>query len=665
MSLPFRHRPLPPQDAGKLMLLAQRYQRAAAAHAVWAEKATECVNFREGKQYTPKQLADLRAAGRPALVYNEIAPLSRLVEGYFSENRLDTTYVPGQDMISNESGAKALTFVRKQISQTNHEPDIDADVFLDGLLTGRGYWDLRPSFKRNRLGEARIQAKDPFRLCVDPEADRYEPDTWGYTVYTPLMSLDEIQETWGAEAASLVAPIAMGQMPSMPIGMMPLEAGPTPVRGFGQYDGDSTGWLDQYFGMLGDFADPYRRSIRVLEFEYWVTVPGYEFVDLDTGESKPVPEHWSAEKVQRVLYWANQIERAHVEVVPAQIRKVRWTTIIGDLIVYDAWSSQPHLSTIGFFPYFRWGKTMGMVDDLIDPQRETNKNRSNFTDIISRSANTGWEYTDQTFDAKEERNLKKFGSLPGVNVKYREGKTPPKRIEPGVPPTGLDKLVLEGSQKIRDISSINASALGERDRVESGKAVLARQRQAAVGIQPYLANFARSKRIIGENVLDMVQTLYTERRVIRIIGEKSKLVQTVINDEQRDPTTGLKSILNDVTRGRYEIVTDEQPLSATFADGQFQEMLGIVDRIAASPMLMQFLDLMIEMSSLPNKEEWKKRATELLAKMGIGAGAVGPMGVPPGGGQPLGIPAPANAGPVEPPAPATAAAPSNVVPLAR
>ncbi len=657
-----RHRPLPPQDSGKLLLLAQRYQRAAAAHAVWAEKATECVNFREGKQYTPKQLADLRAAGRPALVYNEIAPLSRLVEGYFSENRLDTTYVPGQDMVSNENSAKALTFVRKQISQANHEPDIDADVFLDGLLTGRGFWDLRPSYKRNRLGEAKLDAKDPFRLCIDPEADRYEPDTWGYTVYTPLMSLDEIQDTWGIDAANLVAPIALGQTPSLPIGMMPMETGPVPVRGFGQYDGDTVGWMDQYFSLLGDFVDPYRRSIRVLEFEYWVTVPGFEFVDLETGESKPVPEHWGPAKVQRVLTWANEIEGAHVEVVPAQIRKVRWTTIIGDLIVYDAWSSQPHLSTVGFFPYFRWGKTMGMVEDLIDPARETNKNRSNFADIIQRSANSGWKYADDTFTPQQERNLKKFGAMPGVNVPYRAGKQPPERIEPGVPPTGLDKLVLEGSQKLRDISSINASALGEIDRVQSGKAVLARQRQSVVGIQPYLANYARSKRIIGENVLDLIQNTYTERRVIRIIGENSKLVQTIINDEQADPTTSLKSVLNDVTRGHYEVVTDDQPLSATFADGQFQEMLGIIDRVMASPVVAQFGDLIIENSSLPNKEEWKKRFQIIQAGMGINAGPTSP--VPPQGGQPQ-LPPPSAAVPMEPPAPATAEAPSNVIPLAR
>jgi hypothetical protein len=668
MPAPFGRRPLPQQDHGKLMLLAQRYQAAAAGHAIWAEKATECVNFREGRQYTPKQLADLRGAGRPALVYNEISSISRLVEGYFSENRIDTIYSPGQDMISTDQTAQALSMVRKQISQANDEPDVDADVFLDGLLTGRGLYDVRRSYKKNRLGDCQITAKDPFRLLIDPTADKYDSDAWGYTIYAPLLSLDEIQHTYGVEASELVAPLAMGQTPTMPIGMMPLDTGTVPVRGFGSYDGDTTGWLDQYFGMLGDFADPYRRQIRVLDFEYWVSVPGYVFIDLDTGESKPVPEFWNQDKIARTLHWANEIEGAHVDVVQENIRKVRWTTVVGDLIVYDAWSSQPHLSTVGFFPYFRWGKTMGMIEDLIDPSREANKNRSNLTDIIARSANSGWKYADDTFTPAQERNLKKFGAAPGVNIPYRAGKTPPERIQPADLPTGLERLVQEGSSKLNDISGVSKAAMGQLDVVQSGKAYLSRTRQTVVGIQPYFANHKRSKRAVGRNTLDLIQNTYTERRIIRVVGEGTKLAQAIVNDEQVDPTTGLTSKLNDLTRGQFVTVVDDQPISATFADGQFQETLGVVDRVSASPIALQFGDLIVEASAMANKEEWKKRFQQIQAGMGIGGqpqapGAPGAPGMPPQGGQPMLPPAAAQG--TEPPAPATAAAPSNVIPLAR
>jgi hypothetical protein len=654
---------LPKQDAQKLLLLAERYSRALAAQGEWATRATEAVNFREGRQFTPDQMQKLRAAGRPALVYNGIAPISRLIEGYFSENRLDTNYVPGQDSSATEETAEALSMVRKQISQSNYEEHVDTDVILDGLLTGRGFWDLRTSFERNLLGEAKIVAKDPFRTLIDPDADKYDPDTWGFTIDTPSLSLDEIESLYGVDAANLVAPWTMGHTPSSPISLAVIDGSPQPVRGFGQSDGEFSAWFDQLYGLLGDFTDPYRKSVRVLDFQYWISVAGHAFYDLDSGDTKVIPEAWDRDKITKVLEWANNVQGAHVRVIKQRMRRVRWTTIIGDLIVYDQWSRQNHLSTIGFFPYFRWGTTKGAVEDLVDPQRQTNVHRSNLTDIVNRGANSGWSYASDTFTPQQKAQFKRYGAVPGVHVEHVPGKEPPKRLEPGTFPQGLDKMVAEGENQMERISSVNASALGVIDRVQSGAAVRARQQQTAVGIQPYQANYKRSKQILGTHSLDLIQQEYVEQRIVRIVGSDSKLGQIIVNREQTDPTSGITSKLNDLTRGKYAVVVDDVPLSATYADAQQQEMLAILDRIARYPFLLQFFDLIVENSDLPNKDEWKKRAQEMMATQGIGPDAAPQPGAPAGPGSPM--PAPQAAGGSAPPPPPSTGQPSNVIPLAR
>lgn len=120
---------------------------------------------------------------------------------------------------------------------------------------------------------------------------------------------------------------------------------------------------------------------------------------------------------------------------------------------------------VGFFPYFRRGVTRGMVEDLIDPQREKNKKRSVINDILSRNANSGWIYEENSLDPDQEENLKKYGSSPGIHVKWKSGpggKRPmPQRIEPGGYPQGLDRLEEKFSDDMYTISGVNESALGQ------------------------------------------------------------------------------------------------------------------------------------------------------------------------------------------------------------
>jgi hypothetical protein len=228
----------------------------------------------------------------------------------------------------------------------------------------------------------------------------------------------------------------------------------------------------------------------------------------------------------------------------------------------------------------------------------------------------------------------------------------PKRLEPGVAPTAMEKLEQKATDDLKTISSLNDSATGELDRVQSGRAVEARQRQAVIGQQIYLTNFSRSKKIVGRRCLSIYQSSYTETRVFRILGEGGKLTETIINQEQRDPATGLTTVLNDVARGKYFMVIDERPLSATFANGQFEEMIRLIEKFQGVLPMAAFADLMIDASSLPRKEEWMQRAQSVL---GITPPGAQPGGAPgPGGGQTM----------LPPPNPASEAG-SNVIPLTR
>jgi hypothetical protein len=616
--------------------LGERWSRDAEAQANGLNPAKKCVDFVEGRQWTQDQLAKMKAQGRPAMAWNEIAPLVRLVMGYHAQNQIDTAYRPGHDGTGTQETADALTQVRKQISNASDEPAVDTEVFMDGIMTGRGFDDTRLDFEENDFGEVRIRADDPFSIYPDSDATEYDTRKWARVTESRLASIDEVQACYGDWAADLVRPFTRGETPSSPIAMMPIAGEITPVRAFGgRDDGLNSDWWDTLYGLMGDFTDPYRKSVRLIDMQYWVSRMARVFIDLETGDRATIPDDWDPEKIKKAIFYAQSIGNP-LTVQWRRVREVRWTTLAGDVILFDDWSKYDGLTKTGYFPYFRRGQTIGMVQDLIDPQTEINKRGSSEIEIVAKSGNGGWIYHTKSLNQKNKALLQRLGSMPGINIEWEgESGTPePKRIEPGIPPTAMSQLEQKNSDKLRRIASINESATGELDRVQSGKAVEARQRQAVIGVQMYFENFSRSKRLRSRNVLSCVQKHYTEPRIFRILGEDGKDAQVLLNMEAKDPKTGLTRVLNDVTSGRYDTVIDERPLSATFANGQFEEMMTIVKDVLGNPALAPYADLVMKNSSLSNKDDFVARSQQLLGMQNGQLPPPAPPGAPPPAGNP-------------------------------
>lgn len=627
---------LPKQDLELVRRLNIRYLRGADPHNKWAKIGKRCVDFVEGRHYTPEQRAMLESVGRPALTINKIAPLYRLVMGYQSSNRMDQTFLPTGDGQSAEETAKLITAINKSEDDRMGTQYVDSDVFSDGIITGRGWWDLRLCFEKNDLGENKLTSRDPFSIIVDPDCNTYDiNESAAYVQETRWTSNEEIGHVYGAEAEDAVENLLSPTYHSEMLHYFG-EQEISPLRFFGQYEDDKNfTWNDVYHM---DFVDRQAKRIRLLDTQYYIRSVKPCFMDLNTGAVEPIPDEWlkpeNHHRIQKCIDYAAQ-RGEHVTVVKRPVRRVRWTVTCGDVILHDNWSPYEAYTLIGFFPYFRRGATRGMVEDMIDPQIEQNKKRSILTDILNRNANGGWIYEEGTLDGDQEENLRRYGSSPGILVKWKRAAggqaERPARIEPGGYPQGLDRLEEKNANDLYQISGINESALGQLDRVQSGRAIEARQRQAVLAIQMYQDNFSRSKQIQGQRKLEMYQNHYTEERMFRIAGSDSSSVLTSINVKQATGQ-GTFERINDITVGRYAVKVDEVPMSASYQQAQFEEAIEILTKLGpVGEMLAQTAPhLIVEMSSLPRKQEWKQALMGAVSQVAMQQQAP-MMGVP---GQP-------------------------------
>lgn len=613
-------------------------------HRIWAERAVRCVNYMRGQQWDEKVVRELAAQGRPALTFNNIRPLARLLIGYYLQNRADVRYLPTSSGGATQAIAEALTHTLKQADEDCGYRWMEGAVYRDGLIAGRGYLDARIGFDRNVYGEIEQVDVDPFLTYIDCDATSFNIAKHQHVTLNRYMSLEDVLLQFGSNPASKIRNLVGASMPVLPDSTLGDGDNDdvTPARAFGLNDYlRSTATVFMNAGAVrgtfpAEHVDRQRKILRVLDRQHQKLRRVRYIVDIQTGDKIEVPWWWNEDRL-RFQMQQSAASGFELTVIDGLKPSWRWTITCLDQVLWDDWSPYDEPTLIGYFPYFERGITPSFADDLIDPQNEINKRRSALIHSVMSSANPGWMYEEGTLDEDMQLALEREGSAPGVIIKWRRlspNSQPPKRIEPGMPPQGLRLLEREAQEDMRVISGINESAMGRVDKVQSGRAIEARQRQAVVTHEQVFDNMSQFRELRGTKCLKLIQGFYTQKRLIRTIGEGNRDQQTMINDRI---ATG--AIVNDVTLGRYRTAVDEAPASATFLAAQFDEAMQMVEKGLIPPTMA---DIIIDLSTMPRKEEIKNRLQQDRDRqmMAQGGGGMAPPGAPQPGLMPPPQPGP-------------------------
>ena len=562
-----------------------RYTRARDnGHLEYISHAKRCDAFYRGDQWDDSDVAALEAEGRPALTINTVLPTVNTVLGEQSTRRADVQFKPRRN--GDAEVAHTLTKLYMQIADSNKLDWVEQQVFSDGLiLDGRGYFDVRMDFSDHVEGEVRITAKDPLDILIDPDAKDSNPESWNEVFETKWMTLDEIEELYGKKKAEQLRFIA--------------ENGSGMGRDSIEYEENRFGDLsssDDYLGAGIPSDDEYRnvRALRVIERQHRRMHRIDCFVDPDTGDQRDVPETFSEAKAKKFAkqYGLNIISKVK--------RKVRWTVTCDQIVLHDDWSPYNGFTVVPYFAYFRRGRPFGMVRNLLSPQEQLNKIASQELHIVNTTANSGWMVESGSLVGMTADDLEEHGAETGLVLEYNRGSNPPSKIQPNQIPTGLDRISQKAALNIKAISGINDSMLGTDSAEVSGVAIQAKQNRGAIMIQVPLDNLRKTRQYLAERILDLIQSFYTEQRIIMVTDESDPMQpreQMVINE-----MTPQGRIINDLTLGEYDVVISTAPARDSFDEVQFAEALNLRQVGVAIPD-----DAIVEYSHLSKKGELAKR----------------------------------------------------------
>ena len=526
-----------------------------------------------GEQWSAQDLAKLAEENRPAYEMNQIKQAIDQAIGYQISNRLDIAFRPASGEATREL-ADVRSKVAMQIARNCALHWKETEVFSDGIIQQRGFYDVRMSFEDSIFGELSISVLDPMDVIPDPDAKSYDPGGWSDVIVTRWMLLDEIEGAYGKEAAKKV---------------LDRSSSAEGEDDFGSNDGLTSDrnsfasrprWSYSMDSRLG--ADRY----RVVDRQYWVR----ELADVAVypeGDMRVI----SGDEAQEVL---QHIADHKAFMVRKRVKRVRWTVSTEHVLLHDDWSPYDRFTVIPYFPFFRRGKSRGLVDNAVGPQEVMNKAVSQYIHVTNTTANSGWQLEEGQLTNMATEDLEAFGGSTGLVLERKQGTPPLVKIQPNTVPTGVDRLIDRASGIIKSVT-LPESLSGASGGIESGVAIQSRQYAAQQVLAVPLDNLGRTRTMLAKWMDYAISKYYNAQRVIRITGSDPKHDESLVVNALDEASGGY---LNDLTAGEFDVVISEQPLQITFENSQFQQVLAMIEKGIPIPP-----DRVVRYSNLADRNE--------------------------------------------------------------
>lgn len=240
--------------------------------------------------------------------------------------------------------------------------------------------------------------------------------------------------------------------------------------------------------------------------------------------------------------------------------------------------------------YFR-----SLIRDAKDAQRMFNYWRSTSTELVALAPKVPFIGKVGAF----KTDAAKWATVNTVSHPYLEydGNVGPQRqpLDFG-PAGGALQEALNASDDMKSIMGLYDASLGARSNETSGKAILARQREGDVSTFHFIDNLSRAIRHAGRIVIDLIPHVYTNDRIVRVIGEdgsqkpvqlgKPQPVTDKEGKEKTDENGKPMMKVYDLSLGKYDLTVTAGPSFTTKREEAAAQMTEMVRAFpAAAPLI--------------------------------------------------------------------------------
>jgi hypothetical protein len=553
-------------------------------------------DFYDGLQWAEEDIQELVERNQAPLVYNMVKPTIDWVTGTEKRTRVDFKVLPRE--AEQENSAQTKTKVLKYLADVNRTGFARSRAFSDAVKGGVGW--LEDGVRHDDSDEPIFSRYESWRNIIY-DSSSVEPDLSDarYLFRWKWIDLD----------------IALVMFPDR---QAQVRAAAMNANRYGQELDEEFWYLGQHYrhfderGQLvgrrvftSDTVVAFNRRSRVKLIEGWYRVPvlkkmmrGDEMFDGQEYQPNNPDMRRAVENNLCTVY----------DAVRMQMRMAIFTD--RDML-HDDESPYRH-NRFPFTPIWchrrnRDNAPYGIIRNIRDPQEDLNKRMSKAQFILASNQVVMEEGAVADLDelASEVSRpngiiVKKKGKELEIN---RDNQLAQQHIE----------LAHFDAQKIQDAGGITDEQMGRATNAQSGRAIEARQLQGSVVTAEVFDNLRMAFQMQGELQLSLVEQFMAMPKQIRLTGSKGKLDWVQINQPQQNQD-GSVQFLNDITEREADFIVDEQDFHATLRQAMFSEMMDLVSKMPPDVGL-RLLDLVIEFSDVPNKDEIVARIRKITGEI--------------------------------------------------
>lgn len=552
------------------------------------------LRFHAGEQWPPELKNQRKQDGRVCLTIPRIQAFIRQVTNAMRAAKPEIKVSPVED--ADVKTAEIYQGIIRHIEQQSDAATAYSTAIGHQASIGRGYWRVVAEFgdaKSFDLELKIVRVRNPFSVYLDPARLDPSGSDARFGMITEDIPRPDYVDRYGAEKlASLSAWMSVG-------------------------DSSAQEWMPEGKVRLAEYWFVDEVETRLL------LVQGPDGADVTMTEDEFA--EFTSELQSRQLFGQasddDPLAGTGFAVVNERVvreRQVKWALLDGEKILEGnddltdgaPWPGQwiPIVCVVGeetdidgVVDY------KGMIRDAKDSARAYDFWTTSLTEAIALAPLTPW-----IVEANQVANYQRFWELANrktlaylpYDAKSVDGHLiPPPQRNFGEPP-GIRATVMAIQQSDSDLKAITgmyAPSLGEEEGQQSGKAILALQRQGETSSGHYMENFVRALRWTGRILVDLIPSTYSAPRVLRIVGTDDQAHVVMVHGNAagvpEQPPPGIDGIYN-LGAGKFDVSVSAGPSQET---KRKEAVAAMVELGKAAP---QAIPLMLDV--LASQMDWPK-----------------------------------------------------------
>ncbi len=552
---------------------------------VWAQQAQEDAEFRLGRQWTAEQQRILLERGQAPLVVNRIHPAVEAAKALLTSGKPQFRVSPRED--SDNKVAQVFNGLLEYMWYISDGTQALRNAIDDYYTMGLGsmivYIDPLKDFGR---GEVCVKDIDPLDVYVDPNCRDRLGDDAENIIISRLFTKEQAMKMY-PQYESAIKNAESDLHTDRPTTSRVDDKGIV-------FPEDTSTKTDINFGENNEYIRGYERyyKVWVKRFHIKNTIDGTEEVLIEDEmpeylarpavkingqvitdpkkaegmiaqltqqyeqaaqkaemEDKDPPE---LPNVEQITY-ADLIKEDLIETVSVPVQRVKMCVIMGDKYLYSRILPTEHYPIVLFMNiHTRTPYPVSDVRMVKDMQEYINKTRSLIIAHATTSTNTKILIPSGSVDMQD---FEQRWAQPGVAIEVDMDSGAPQPVQP----TPLPNTLYQNEQVAKtDIDH----ALGLYELMQGNAEAAPHTYKATVSLDEFGQRKIKSKLQdietglvrMAKVAIPLMQQLYQAEKIIRIVQPNNSLSEIAINKKLYDDKTGEVEIINDISRGHFDVV---------------------------------------------------------------------------------------------------------------